>query len=132
MGSNDLTQYLLAVDRNNARVANLYDSLHPSVLRALIQTVDSGHHEGKHISICGELAGDPAAVLLLLAIGFDSLSMNASSVARVKWIIRHFTKKKAEKLLQEVLSMESAVMIRCHMELALERAGMGGLIRAGR
>lgn len=132
VGSNDLTQYLLAVDRNNPRVANLYDSLHPAVLRALIQVAESGHQEGKHVSICGEMAGDPVAVLLLLAMGFDSLSMNASSVARVRWVIRHITKKKAAKLLHEVLSMESAVMIRCHMELALERAGMGNLIRAGR
>lgn len=132
VGSNDLTQYLLAVDRNNSRVAGLYDSLHPAVLRALIQTVDGGHQEGKHVSICGELAGDPAAVLLLVAMGFDSLSMNASSVGKVKWIIRHIAKKKAASLLQEVLGMESAVMIRCHMELALERAGLGNLIRAGR
>lgn len=132
VGSNDLTQYILAVDRNNPRVANLYDGLHPAVLRALIQIVENGHHEGKHISICGELAGDPVAVLLLLAIGFDSLSMNASSIGRIRWIIRHFTKKKAARLLQEVLSMESAIMIRCHMELAMERAGLGHLIRAGR
>lgn len=132
VGSNDLTQYLLAVDRNNSRVAALYDSLHPAVLRALIQIVESGHQEGKHVSICGELAGDPAAVPLLLAMGFDSLSMNASSVGRVKWIVRHFTKKKSAVLLQEVLGMESAVMIRCHVELALERAGLGNLIRAGR
>lgn len=132
VGSNDLTQYMLAVDRNNPRVASLYDSMHPSVLRALIQVVENGHIEGKHVSICGEMAGDPASVLLLLAMGFDSFSMNAPSVGRVRWIIRHFTKKKAAKLLQEVLSMESAVMIRCHMELALERAGLGNLIRAGR
>ncbi len=132
VGSNDLTQYLLAVDRNNSRVAGLYDSLHPAVLRALIQIVEGGHQEGKHVSICGELAGDPAAVMLLLAMGFDSLSMNASSVGRVKWILRHVTKKKSAKLLQDVLGMESAVMIRCHMELALERAGLGNLIRAGR
>lgn len=132
VGSNDLTQYILAVDRNNPRVANLYDALHPAVLRALIQIVESGHQEGKHISICGELAGDPVAVILLLAIGFDSLSMNASSVGRVRWIVRHISKKKALTLLHEVLGMESAVMIRCHMELALERAGMGHLIRAGR
>jgi len=132
VGSNDLTQYLLAVDRNNPRVANLYDALHPAVLRALIQIVESGHQEGKHISICGEMAGDPAAVILLLAIGFDSFSMNASSINRVRWIIRNITKKKAATLLQEVLGMESAVMIRCHMELALERAGLGNLIRAGR
>lgn len=132
VGSNDLTQYLLAVDRNNPRVANLYDSLHPAVLRALIQVVENSHQEGKHVSICGELAGDPVAVVLLLAIGFDSLSMNASSVGRVRWVIRHFTKKKAAKLLHEILNMESAVMIRCHLELALERAGLGNLIRAGR
>lgn len=132
VGSNDLTQYLLAVDRNNPRVANLYDALHPAVLRALIQIVESGHQEGKHISICGELAGDPVAVMLLLAMGFDSLSMNASSVGRIRWVIRHVTRKKSAKLLHEVLGMESAVMIRCHMELALERAGLGNLIRAGR
>jgi phosphotransferase system enzyme I (PtsP) len=132
VGSNDLTQYLLAVDRNNPRVANLYDALHPAVLRALIQTVEGAHQEGKHVSICGELAGDPVAVILLLAIGFDSLSMNAASVGRVRWIIRRISKKKALKLLHEVLSMESAVMIRCHMELALEKAGLGHLIRAGR
>jgi phosphotransferase system enzyme I (PtsP) len=132
VGSNDLTQYILAVDRNNPRVANLYDALHPAVLRALIQIVESGHQEGKHISICGEMAGDPVAVMLLLAIGFDSLSMNASSVGRIRWIIRNVTKKKAAKLLHEVLSMESAVMIRCHIELALEGAGLGDLIRAGR
>lgn len=132
VGSNDLTQYLLAVDRNNPRVANLYDSFHPAVLRALIQTVENGHQEGKHVSICGEMAGDPAAVILLLAIGFDSFSMNASSIGRVRWIIRHFAKKQADKLLQEALSMESAAMIRGHMELALERAGLGNLIRAGR
>lgn len=132
VGSNDLTQYILAVDRNNPRVANLYDALHPAVLRALIQIVENGHHEGKHISICGEIAGDPSAVILLLAMGFDSLSMNASSVGRIKWIIRHFTKKKSAKLLHDVLNMESAVMIRCHLELALERAGLGNLIRVGR
>jgi phosphotransferase system enzyme I (PtsP) len=132
VGSNDLTQYILAVDRNNPRVANLYDSLHPAVLRALIQVVENGHQEGKHVSICGEMAGDPASALLLLAIGFDSFSMNASSVGRIKWVIRHFTYKKAAKLLQEVLGMESAVMIRCHLELALERAGLGHLIRVGR
>jgi phosphotransferase system enzyme I (PtsP) len=132
VGSNDLTQYILAVDRNNPRVASLYDSLHPAVLRALLQVVENGHQEGKHVSICGEMAGDPAAVMLLLAMGFDSLSMNASSIARVRWIIRHVTKKKAAKLLHEVFTMESAVMIRCHMELALEKAGLGNLIRVGR
>jgi len=132
VGSNDLTQYILAVDRNNPRVASLYNPFHPSVLRSLIHVVENGHHEGKHVSICGELAGDPVAIPLLLAIGFDSLSMNATSINRVRWIIRHFSMKKAAKLLQEVMNMESAFMIRCHIELSLERAGLGHLIRAGR
>src|SRR5207237_6075858 len=114
-GSNDLTQYLLAVDRNNTRVANLFDSLHPAVLRALLQVVEAGHQEGKHVSICGEMAGDPVAVLLLVAMGFDSLSMSATSISRIKCVIRQFTMKKACKLLQEVFTMERAVMIRCHM-----------------
>lgn len=132
VGSNDLTQYLLAVDRNNARVAGLFDSMHPAVLRALLQVVEAGHQEGKHVSICGEMAGDPSAVPLLVAMGFDSLSMSASSLGRIKWVIQKFTMKKACKLLQEVLSMESAVMIRCHMELVLEKLGLGGLVRAGK
>ncbi len=132
VGSNDLTQYLLAVDRNNARVAGLFDSLHPAVLRALQHVVDAGHQEGKHVSICGELAGDPVAVMLLVAMGFDSLSMSAASLGRIKWVIRHFTRAKALRLLQDVLAMESPVMIRCHMELALEQAGLGRVIRVGR
>ncbi|HVY53867.1 MAG TPA: putative PEP-binding protein, partial [Gammaproteobacteria bacterium] len=132
VGSNDLTQYLLAVDRNNARVANLFDSLHPAVLRALIQIVEHGHQEGKHVSICGEIASDSVAVMLLVAMEFDSLSMNASSLSRIKYVIRKFTKKRASQLLQEVLSMESAAAIRNHMEAELEKVGLSNLIRAGR
>jgi phosphotransferase system enzyme I (PtsP) len=132
VGSNDLIQYLLAVDRNNSRVAYLYDSLHPAVLRALMQLVAGAHREGKKISLCGEMSGDPAAVILLLAIGFDALSMNPNRLPRMKWVIRQFTLKHARKLLDEVLEMDDAIEIRGHMELALEEAGMGGLIRAGR
>lgn len=132
VGSNDLTQYLLAVDRNNARVANLYDSLHPAVLRALMQVVKGVHKEQKHIGICGEMAADPLAVILLLAMGFDSLSMNAMRLPRMKWVIRQFSMARAKELLEEVLMMDDPAEIRCHMELALEEAGLGGLIRAGR
>ena len=94
VGSNDLTQYLLAVDRNNPRVAGLYDSLHPAVLRALMQVVEGGHSEGIPVTICGEMASEPVAVILLLAMGFDALSMNSSSLPRVKWVIRRFTMAK--------------------------------------
>lgn len=132
VGTNDLTQYLLAVDRNNSRVANLYDSLHPAVLKALLQIIEAGHEEGKHVSICGEMAGDPAAVLLLVAMGFDSLSMSSSSLSRMKWVISQFTLEETKKILKEVLAMESSVMIRCHMELELQKAGLDGLLRAGK
>jgi phosphotransferase system, enzyme I, PtsP len=123
VGSNDLTQYILAVDRNNARVAHLFDSLHPAVLAALQHVVKGAHAASKPVSICGEMAGDPLAVLLLIAMGFDSLSMSASSLVRVKWVIRQFTLRKAGQLLKEVLRMENAAMIRSHMENALDKAG---------
>ena len=132
VGSNDLIQYLLAVDRNNARVANLYDGLHPPVLEALIQIVESAHSVGKYASICGEMAGDPASVLLLMAMGFDALSMNTTSLPCIKWVINNFTRKQAQVLLKQALSMENPVMIRFHLEQALEAAGLGGLIRAGK
>lgn len=132
VGSNDLTQYLLAVDRNNSRVADLYDSLHPAVIRALLQVVELAHRVHKPVSICGEMASDPASVVLLLAMGFDSLSMNAGNLLKVKWVIRHFTKELAMKLLQEVLLMDNAPMIRFRLEQALDDVGLGNLIRASR
>jgi phosphotransferase system enzyme I (PtsP) len=132
VGSNDLIQYLLAVDRNNVRVANLYDGLHPAVLRAMIQVVEGAHQEGKPVCICGEMASDPVAVILLLAMGFDTLSMSATRIPRMKWVIRKFTMARAIRLLDEVLTMDDPIEIRCHLELALEEAGLGGLIRAGK
>ena len=80
IGSNDLTQYLLAVDRNNTRVADLYSPYHPSVLRAVRYVVNEVHRVGKTVSICGEMAGDPGTAILLMAMGFDSLSMSASAL----------------------------------------------------
>ena len=132
VGSNDLIQFLLAVDRNNSRVANLYDGLHPGVLRALNQVVKACHRARKKISICGELASDPIAVVLLLAMGFDVLSMNARSLPRVKWVVRKFSLKNAQQLLKEVLIMNDPVSIRNHIEVALEQIGLGSLIRAGK
>ncbi|WP_179958521.1 phosphoenolpyruvate--protein phosphotransferase [Coxiella endosymbiont of Amblyomma sculptum] len=132
IGSNDLIQYLLAVDRNNPRVANLYDGLHPAVLQALKVVVKAGHKAGKPVSICGEIAGDPVAVVLLLAMEFDTLSMNARILPHVKWIIRNFSLKKSKELLEEVLKMDDPKDIRLYMENALEEAGLGSLIRAGR
>lgn len=132
IGSNDLTQYLLAVDRNNPRVANLYDSLHPAVLKAILEVMAVAKEAGKKVSLCGEMAGDPAAVLLLMGMGFDSLSLAAANLPRIKWVIRQFSRSESEALLQEVLTFYDPRAIRAHLELALERAGLGGLIRAGK
>jgi phosphotransferase system enzyme I (PtsP) len=132
VGSNDLTQYILAVDRNNAKVSGIYDAYHPAVLHALHQTVRSGHLEGKPVGICGELAGDPNVTLLLLAMGFDSLSTNASNLPRIKWVVRRFSMRKAREVLREVMKYSDPADIRTHLEATLERAGLGGLIRAGR
>ncbi|MDP1604982.1 MAG: phosphoenolpyruvate--protein phosphotransferase [Legionella sp.] len=132
VGSNDLTQYLLAVDRNNSRVAGLYDSFHPAMLQTLIKIVEGGHSAGVEVSICGEMASDPLAVILLLAMGFDTLSMNSTSLPRVKWVIRNISLAKARKVLAEVLEMEHAAEIRLHLQKTLEDEGLGGLIRAGK
>ena len=132
VGTNDLTQYLLAVDRNNARVSSLYDALHPAMLQILLKVIEGGHAAGVHISLCGEMASDPYAVILLLAMGFDSLSMNSASLPRIKWIIRSFSIAKARKILADVLKLEHASDIRLHLQKALEHEGLGGLIRAGK
>ncbi len=132
VGSNDLTQYLLAVDRNNARVAGLYDSLHPAMLRLLVKIVEGGHAAGVEVSICGEMASDPLSVILLIAMGFDTLSMNSASLPRVKWIIRNLAIANARRILAEVLEFEHPAEIRFHLQKALEEVGLGGLIRAGK
>lgn len=129
VGTNDLTQYLLAVDRNNARVAGIYDALHPAVLQALMHVVQAAHSEGATAHVCGEMAGDPVAVMLLLAMGFDSISMNATSVPKMKYVIRSIMMEKAKTLLEEVLQMSSSTQIRAHLEAALVEAGIGNLIR---
>lgn len=131
VGSNDLTQYLLAVDRNNAKVATLYDSFHPAVLQALVHIVREAHRAGTPVSICGEIAGDPLAVLLLLGIGFDGLSMSAARLLRIKWVIRQFSFQRAQALVEEALLMENATLIRAHLETELESIGLGSLIRVG-
>ncbi len=131
VGTNDLTQYLLAVDRNNARVANLYDSLHPAVLRALMQVVDGAHRQGKPVSVCGEMAGDPAAALLLLGMGIDSLSMSAASLPRIKWVIRNISRAQAREMLESALTLEDPASIRACLNAHLEEAGLGGLVRGG-
>ena len=132
IGSNDLTQYLLAVDRNNARVAGLYDSLHPAVVHALRLVVEGAKKHRVPVSVCGEMAGDPAAALLLLGLGINALSMSSSSLLRIKWVIRSFSRRRARALAKKVMEMEDPQSIRSTLQRALEKAGLGGLVRAGK
>lgn len=130
VGSNDLTQYLLAVDRNNPRVADLYQAFHPAVLQALKKVADDCHAEGRKVSICGEFAGDPPAAILLIAMGYDVLSMNATALPKVKSVIRNISITHAKSLLEQVLAMDSAESIREFMNRALKDSGSTKLHRA--
>jgi len=89
VGSNDLTQYMLAVDRNNPRVSGLFSTMHPAVLRVMKKIADDVRAAGKRSSVCGEMAGNPAAAVLLMAMGYDVLSMNATNLLKVKSVIRN-------------------------------------------
>jgi len=131
VGSNDLTQYLLAVDRNNPRVADLYDYLHPAVLQALQNVVRDAHAEGKPVSICGEMAGDPAAAVLLMAMGFDSLSMNATNLPKVKWMLRQVSLSKSKELLAQAMGIDNPQVIHSSLQLALKNLGLARMIGPG-
>ena len=132
VGTNDLIQYLLAVDRNNARVASLYEPLHPAVLRALKLVVTAAHKAGKKASVCGEMAADPLCAALLLGMGYDTLSLNARAIPRIKSVIRTFSYQQAKDLVSDVLVMDDAQEIRLHVESFYETLGLAGFIRAGR
>jgi len=132
VGSNDLTQYLLAVDRNNTRVASIYDNLHPAVLRALAMIADISAQHNIDMRLCGEMAGDPMCVALLIGLGFHHLSMNGRSVARVKYLLRHIELEEAKVLAQRSLDAQLATEVRHQVAAFMERRGMGGLIRGGR
>lgn len=131
VGTNDLTQYLIAVDRSNERVAGRFESLHPAVIQALRQVVEAGAEQNIPVSVCGQAAGDPAMTILFLGMGVTSLSMSASDLPRIKAVIRSFSREHAHALLKEVLKFEKSSQIRKLLSVALQESGLGGLVRAG-
>ena len=131
IGSNDLTQYLLAVDRNNPKVSSLYNFLNPAVISSINYIVKEAHKYRLKDSLCGAMASDPAAVLLLLGMGIDTLSMSAFNIPKVKWVIRTISQKQAKSLLVKVLALESEECIRHLLENELNISGLSALIRAG-
>ncbi len=112
IGTNDLTQHLLVADRNNPRVAGLYDSLHPAVIRTIHGVVDEAHRWGRPVSICGEMAGDPAAIVLFIGMGVDILSASAGDLPRAKQVVRSLARSEAQELLREALAMEDPTAVR--------------------
>ncbi|MFQ6280294.1 phosphoenolpyruvate--protein phosphotransferase [Yersinia enterocolitica] len=132
VGTNDLTQYLLAVDRNNTRVASLYDSLHPAMLQVLSHILTQATQSGLHVSLCGEMAGDPMGALLLVGLGYRNLSMNGRSVARIKYLLRNIDLVDAQALAERVLNAQMTTDVRHLTAAFMERRGLGGLIRGGK
>ncbi|HAV44862.1 MAG TPA: phosphoenolpyruvate--protein phosphotransferase, partial [Halomonas sp.] len=128
VGSNDLTQYLLAVDRNNPRVSSLYDALHPALLGALQELAQDAKRLNKPISLCGELAGDPAGALLLMAMGFTSLSMNAPSLPKVRAAIRRVTLADAQTLLKEIMRLDTPALVHEHLNKRLDEWQLSHLL----
>jgi phosphotransferase system enzyme I (PtsP) len=132
IGSNDLIQYLLAVDRNNSRVASLFDSYHPAVLHCLKMIIDNAQAHKLEISVCGELAGDPIGSIILLGLGYTKLSMNANNMGKVKYLIKKVSIHELETCIELALEANSGKEIRAIFVNFLDRKGLGGFIRAGK
>ena len=128
VGSNDLTQYMLAVDRNNPRVAGLYQETHPAVLTALSDVASAAMAEKTYLGICGELAGNPIGAVLLMAMGYQVLSMNETNLPKVKWLIRNIKRSDARRMLAQVLRMDKAEEVQAFMHEQLNQAGLGRVL----
>lgn len=127
VGSNDLTQYLLAVDRNNPNVSKLYNHYHPAVLRACYDIAVQAKSLDIPVSICGELAGEPMAAVLLMAMGYGSLSMAANNLLKVKALIRFIDSKQAEQILLAVLKLDNSQDIEDYLYRNLSDVGISPL-----
>ena len=106
IGTNDLIQYSLAVDRLNEKIAHLYEPTHPAIVRLIKTAVEAGHRHGIWVGVCGEMAGDPTLVPLLLGLGVDELSVAVSAVSQVKFLIRHLNLGEARDLAEFALNCE--------------------------
>ena len=124
IGTNDLTQYTLAAERGNPRVAYLADALHPAVLRLIAQVIKAAHACGRWVGVCGELAGDLTAIPILLGLGLDEFSMSPAVIPAAKQRLRALNRQAATALAQSVLTLDSAQAVRAAVRAAeAERAG---------
>ncbi len=116
LGTNDLTQYTLAVDRGNSTVAGLYQPLHPAVLRLIKQTIDLAHEKGKWVGMCGELAGMPKAIPILLGLGLDEFSMNPRAIPEAKYLIHKLDDEHSRQIAKHVFELNTAADIERYMK----------------
>ncbi len=121
IGTNDLIQYVLAIDRINEQVTYLYEPLHPAVLRLIKQVVDVGHRAGIRVAMCGEMAGEPIYTMILLGLELDELSMNPLAIPRVKKIIRGSTLKESKALLKKVMALSSSAEIKALVDAVMRK-----------
>lgn len=128
VGSNDLTQYMLAVDRNNPRVSSLYDCYHPGILRALKRARFDCWQYHLPVSVCGELAGEPIGVILLVAMGYDQLSMNQGSLARINYLLRRVSHSDLSELLEMALTLSSGQEVRDLVREYFESRELGAIL----
>ena len=119
IGTNDLCQYTLAVDRMNEAIGSLYQPLHPGVLRLIKHVIDASHEQGKFTGMCGELASDPVATMILLGLGLDEFSMTASSIPLIKNILRSVSKAECEEVANKALTMDTAEEITAYAKSVL-------------
>ena len=124
IGTNDLCQYTLAVDRMNEAIGSLYQPLHPGVLRLIKHVIDASHEQGKFTGMCGELAGDPVATMILLGLGLDEFSMTASSIPLIKNILRSVSKAECEEVANKALTMDTAEEITGYAKSVLIEKGL--------
>jgi len=125
IGTNDLCQYTLAVDRMNQNVSYLYDPLHPAILRLVKNVITQSHNKpGKFTGMCGEMAGDPVAALILLGLGLDEFSMSASSIPQVKKIIRSVSFEQAKAVADKAMTMQTGTEIRQYVQDTLKELGI--------
>ena len=121
IGTNDLTQYTLAVDRGNELISGLYNPLSPSVLTLIKQVIDASHAEGKWTGMCGELAGDDRASLLLLGMGLDEFSMSAMSIPRVKQLIRSANYADVKAMAEQALASATIAEVEAVLDTFVKR-----------
>jgi phosphotransferase system enzyme I (PtsI) len=116
VGTNDLIQYSLGVDRENEHMSYLYHPLHPAILRSIRYVVEAGHAAGIRVGMCGEMAGDPLYTLILCGLGFDELSMNATAIPLVKGLVRSSSLEEAKRFADEVLQLATCKEIEARVE----------------